>query len=474
MKFIKFILLFVITFTLVSCFEETELIKHTVTFVDQNGDIIEVIEVEEGSSVIPPSHPEIRYYDFIGWDHNLENVKSSFITQPIYDKTTKEYEMTDYNYWLKILNDKYDIDSLIMTEEEINGYNQLVVKGNMYTDVVDVLSVAKVVNKEDVSRLVNKYTKMSRYSVYDEKTNAVLDQASKDMILSNRNLNNIPDSVVVQFGIITDFAWMRSYPSNAYANSYSRDQFQETSLNVGEVVAIYHVSADGNWYYVQATNYMGWVETKYIGLCTYEDALMFETASQKLVVISDYVEIMGSHVRMGQAFPLINSAENYMIDFPTRTSNGDLELKQITLSKTDDYSVGYLDYTYDNLFKQAFKLLGITYSWGDKEKLGRDCSSTQNSIYSCFGFKLPRNTGNQNDIPSYGKSFSSISIGSLKQNYMPGTLIFSSGHVMMYIGEDVHGVSYILHNTSAGDGKCILQSVSDYGINKIIGTLKLQ
>ena len=201
---------------------------------------------------------------------------------------------------------------------------------------------------------------------------------------------------------------------------------------------------------------------------------MFETASQKLVVISDYVEIMGSHVRMGQAFPLINSAENYMIDFPTRTSNGDLELKPITLSKTDDYSVGYLDYTYDNLFKQAFKLLDITYSWGDKEKLGRDCSSTQNSIYSCFGFKLPRNTGNQNDIPSYGKSFSSISIGSLKQNYMPGTLIFSSGHVMMYIGEDVHGVSYILHNTSAGDGKCILQSVSDYGINKIIGTLKLQ
>ena len=130
--------------------------------------------------------------------------------------------------------------------------------------------------------------------------------------------------------------------------------------------------------------------------------------------------------------------------------------------------------TYENLYKQAFKLLGIIYSWGDKEKEGRDCSSTQKEVYASFGFKLPRNAGSQNKIPSYGSKPAGITIKELMTDYHPGTLIFSSGHVMMYIGEDEEGISYIFHNTSAGNGECILQRVDSYGIYKIIGTLRLQ
>ena len=60
------------------------------------------------------------------------------------------------------------------------------------------------------------------------------------------------------------------------------------------------------------------------------------------------------------------------------------------------------------------------------------------------------------------------------QKYAPGTLVFSSGHVMMYIGENHQGYSYILHNTTAGNGACIIQKVSDYGIHRYIGLLELQ
>jgi hypothetical protein len=86
---------------------------------------------------------------------------------------------------------------------------------------------------------------------------------------------------------------------------------------------------------------------------------------------------------------------------------------------------------------------------------------------------MPRNTSNQRKIDNYGINVNGINGAYLKANYRPGSLIFSSGHVMMYIGEDLNGKSYILHNTSSNDGKCILQSLDSYGGNKIIAVLKL-
>ena len=230
---------------------------------------------------------------------------------------------------------------------------------------------------------------------------------------------------------------MKTYPDNAYADSYTRDYFQETTLNVGEGVAIYHTSKDGNWYFVQAQNYYGWVQKKYIAVCSYDVMKQFLKEDNKLVVISDYVIIEGAHVRMGQAFPLLEElSDSYKISFPTIQNDGSLLLKEVSLNKTDDYSVGYLEYNYENVFRQAFKLLGIDYSWGDKEKDGRDCASTQCAIYHCFGFMMPRNTTEQKNIPTYGIEVSGITSNYMKSNYAPGTLIYSSGHVMMYIGEN--------------------------------------
>ena len=251
------------------------------------------------------------------------------------------------------------------------------------------------------------------------------------------------------------------------------DRFQETSLNVGEGVVIYHTSHDGNWYFVQAQNYNGWIEKQYVGLTDYDTMYSFVKTENKLVVISDYVLIENAHVRMGQYFPLLSKTDdNYTISFPIN-NNGSLELKEITLGKTDDYSEGFLDYTYKNIFTQAFKLLGIDYSWGDKSKLGRDCSSTMNGIYQSFGFMMPRNTTNQVAIPQYGKKVSGVTV-SYMESYNPGTLIFTSSHVMMYLGKDASNVAYLLHNTTSGNGECILQSLTSYGGNRINGILELQ
>ena len=96
-----------------------------------------------------------------------------------------------------------------------------------------------------------------------------------------------------------------------------------------------------------------------------------------------------------------------------------------------------------------------------------------NAIYRCFGFVMPRNTSNQNAIPTFGSKVSGVTNSSI-QNYKPGTMIFSSSHVMLYIGENASGEAYILHNTTSGNGECILQALNSYGGSKIIGVLKMQ
>lgn len=447
---------------------------YKITCVGKYGDIIDVVEVEEGKSAVLPDAPKIKYQDFTGWDQDTTNVTSDMTINAQYKMSSDEFLNNDPNYWLRLLSNKYDITKPLLSEDQIIEYNKNIVEGNSQTKVVDVLTLEKVVNADYVKGLINSYSNINKYTVFSNETNNALTSLEKDEILENRNLNNVNLTINVGFGLIVDFAWMRTYPTNNYSSTYDKDRFQETSLNVGEPVAIYHTSLDGMWSFVQATNYYGWVENKYIGISTYEEVSSFVNANDKLVVISDSVLIENAYVRMGQALPLLNKEECYRVLFPTINEQGLLVLKEIDLEKNNDYSVGYLKYTYENLYLQAFKLLGINYSWGDKEIDGRDCSSTQNSIYGSFGFKLPRNTGNQNSIPLYGTKFSSITTENLKNNYKPGTLIFSSGHVMMYIGENHQGYSYIFHNTSAGQGKCILQKLNSYGVNKIIGTLKLQ
>lgn len=457
--------------------QEPEEKTFTITFIDKYGNVIETKEVKGGADLSSYQAPTVSYHTFDSWNQDLSNIQSNLEVKAMYTENNEVYSIDNYHYWLQILSKKYDITKPLMTKDEIEAYNDNIKSSKSLTKVTDIFTLSTMVNPAYIKLLIENYSNINKRTAYNYETHDVLLNSEKTAVLNNRNLSSLETNSDIQtsYGIVTDFAWMRSYPTKHYSSSYERDYFQETTLNVGEAVLVYHTSADGNWYFVQATNYYGWVEKENIAIGEFEEITRFVKHENKLVVISDYVTIEEAHVRMGQAFPLLNEEENsYLINYPTRKEDGTLEFKEISVPKTEDYSVGYLPYTYENIYKQAFKLLNIDYSWGDKEKLGRDCSSTQNAIYASFGFSMPRNTSNQNAIPTYGTSFKSITINSLKTNYLPGTMIFSSGHVMMYIGENEEGVSYILHNTSAGEGKCILQEIEDYGINKIIGTLKLQ
>lgn len=447
--------------------------SYNVKFLDLYGNLLTEEMVEHNSSATPPSAPEVPFHIFERWSYDYKKIKGDVTIRPIYNKTTDSYPNSNVNYWLRVLAGKYDINKILLTEEEINNYNDLIVSDYNKTEVVDVTKLPKTTTIETVSNMICGYQNMYKYTVYKDLYSQKVPLSREEQldILNNRDIDNITGEI--KYGIVVDFAWLRSYPTNYYSNDYDMDRFQETSLNVGEGVVIYHTSHDGNWYFVQAQNYNGWIEKQYVGLTDYDTMYSFVKTENKLVVISDYVLIENAHVRMGQYFPLLSKTDdNYTISFPIN-NNGSLELKEITLGKTDDYSEGFLDYTYKNIFTQAFKLLGIDYSWGDKSKLGRDCSSTMNGIYQSFGFMMPRNTTNQVAIPQYGKKVSGVTV-SYMESYNPGTLIFTSSHVMMYLGKDASNVAYLLHNTTSGNGECILQSLTSYGGNRINGILELQ
>lgn len=446
-------------------------LEFVVKFYDQLGNLIEKQTVKYNENAIAPKMNEIKYYTFKGWDKDIMNVKSNLDVYPVYEKK-ETYSMTDYHYWLQSLSLRQDVNEILLTQQEIENYNQTIIDGYNLTGVVDVCNIEDNITGNVVKSYINEYNFFDKYNLYNNDTKQALNQTEKEYILNNTNINNILENIEVKFGIITNFAWLRSYPTNHYASSYTKDMFQETSLNVGEGVAIYHESLDNNWYFVQAQNYRGWVEKENVGVCNKQQLQSFLNNENKIVVISDYLIIENVHVRMGQAFPLVSENDNNcVIDFPIR-NDGLIEFKQVEIKKDNNVNKGYLQYTYENIFIQAFKLLGINYSWGDKQLDGRDCSSTQNAVLSCFGFKMPRNTTEQRSIPNYGVSVKGITGAYMTKLYMPGTLIFSSGHVMMYIGEDENGIAYIFHNTSAGASKCILQQIDNYGGHKIIGILK--
>lgn len=451
-----------------------EAIYYNVTFIDKYGETIETKSVQAYTKIEAPKAPVVDFHTFDKWSENLDEVTEDLTVQAIYKKNTETYDINNVNYWLREMASKYDINKTLLENDKINSFNNLVVSDYSKTKVVDVTKEPITRTYSYVYGLITNYSNINKYTIYNETSGSAISSTEKTNILNNRNLDNISNTVNVKFGIITDFAWVRSYPTNHYSSNYSMDRFQETSLNVGEGVAIYHESLDGNWYFVQAQNYNGWVEKENIATCSKEELDKFLKNENRLVVISDYQIIETSHVRMGQSFPLIESNEtNHKVSFPIRNSNGVLELKEVTLANNENYSKGYLEYTYKNVFLQAFKLLGIDYSWGDKNTDGRDCSSTMNAIYTCFGFMMPRNTSNQRSVPTYGGSVSGLTTTSL-QKYKPGTMIFTSGHVMLYIGENASGTSYLLHNTTSGSGACILQSFASYGGSKMIGVLKMQ
>ncbi len=380
-------------------------------------------------------------------------------------------EMLDRDFWISRVNDP---DKVIMSPAEINRYNRMSLREceilknlRTYRRLLTGSEIRKMVTK--VSSRPSKKRFISGKEVGDD-FYAALEKAL--------DLDNIPRTVPVRFGITVKRTEMRSFPTFdrvfSEQDDYEFDMFMETAIYPVEPLAILHQSSDGEWLFVQTYNYMAWVPAVDVAFIDRSELFSCLDSEDFLVVTGKQVftaynpihpEISELQLEMGARIPLAKRDEipmeidgqhpagSYVVKLPTRgTPEGRVEWRLGLISRADDVRVGFLPLTRRNIITQAFKFLGQRYGWGGMFNT-RDCSAFILDNFRSMGLQLPRNAGEQGrqavgirhdmppdmDIEAKKKVFDSLP---------PATPIYMDGHAMLYLGRE--GRDYFIIHDFAG------------------------
>ena len=385
------------------------------------------------------------------------------------DKTTEDYvrmdstvtfDMTESDFWTSLKDDgdkvrysQKQIVSLNASNPIMNGTDTISfsifdVDGTMDGEIVRTLVSGASVPSDPSSCFLNgKPTTVSYWNKLKAKTNH----------------ENIPDTVEVKYGFSTKRSSLRAFPSYDFIGEDKDDRFFDVMVYSEFMpfcpLLVLHESSDGNWLYVMFEGFSGWVHKSYVAVCdSKEDWLERANPDEFLVVtgrelrLQDDVRspsLSGSLLPMGTKLPLvdpddapdfINDRETkgcYIVKLPVRNSDGSIADKYSLISVKEDVNVGYLDYTYNNVVRQAMKLYGDRYGWAGLNH-SNDCSGITGEIFRCFGIKLPRTSGT---IASFnGRKTFDVSEYSVKrktnllEKVPAGSILFFRGHIMIFLG----------------------------------------
>lgn len=367
-------------------------------------------------------------------------------------------DMQTSEFWIDRMSTP---ERILLKTEEIEELNEKI-KTQLVSDesaiFYDLDSYGESIDGADLKKLIGKHT-FSLTTYYT--ASSAISPKQWNSYLKNCNLDNIRTSNKIQYGIVCERTDVRSLPSSVMIQSEpdgqdeNSDILQNTALAVNEPVLVLYTSRDGNWYYIMAEEYTGWVKKDAIGIC--EGRSQWEQLRNPkyfLVVTGDRIQIEDSlsgnyEFTMGTKLALaenkewqdtedaVSARDNYVVKVPVRTKNGKLSVKYLSIPVSRDVHVGYMDYTQANIVSQAFKMLGNPYGWGGASG-ERDCSSLIRDIYLCFGFRLPRNSSDMAKI--HEKQYVDLSGLSDKEkeaklySASPGSILYMPGHVMLYLG----------------------------------------
>ncbi|SHJ91356.1 SH3 domain (SH3b1 type) [Hathewaya proteolytica DSM 3090] len=377
-------------------------------------------------------------------------IKPLSIEKPVKSNNHDSY-LKDNDYWTNLLSDK---NKLIMTKDQIGIFN----KNN--TDNIESLydldEFPHTLSSNTVLNYINKYT-FPNSTMYDESNNTI-ETSTYNKIKENMSLTSMPSTMDIKYGITLTRTSLKRFPSEIqadYRKPIIHDRFQETAIDSCEKIIILHESKDKKWSFIIAYNYMGWVKNKDICVSDLNSINYFANPKDFIMILQNAAELTKEGMQykyfMGTKLPIeytMGDKNKPLVYIPVVDDKGKLCKKPVTLSKDLDYSIGYLDYTRENVIKQAFKQLGTPYCWGDANN-GRDCSSFIASTFKTMGIYLPRNTDEQELV-----NFKSINLRDLSakdktkkiSTLKPGDILFIDGHVVMYLG-DYNNSKYIIHNS---------------------------
>jgi hypothetical protein len=371
-------------------------------------------------------------------------------------------------HWTSKLNARSQV---LMTPVQITEFNQQLYKNNPH--IIEPLSLPQSYSKKSLLAQLDSISVVpsSDRFYFDGKK---VGEHNYNKYLAQLNKKAITNNNVIKFALVTKRSNLRTFPTNdaVYKKGKDRDldRFQESGVFPGEALAVLHHSTDGKWALVRAYNYLAWMPSEDFAIGKKADIVNYATNEDFIVVtgakvftnhVPGYPEISKLQLDMGTKLPLVarelygdelygqNPYANYIVKLPIKNAQGELDFVFAPVPRGQDVSLGYLPYTERNLINQSFKFLGERYGWGHSYN-GRDCTGFVGEIYKSFGVLMPRNSGQQGK-GEYGANtrFNATNNAAEKvqsiDNLNIGDLIYISGHVMMFLGND-NGQPYVIHD----------------------------
>ncbi len=285
---------------------------------------------------------------------------------------------------------------------------------------------------------------------------AWIDQAQRQSMDSELNLDAIPASQAARYGIVVQNSNLRALPVQAgifgSVSDANFDVLQETTLDAAEPVVVLHTSRSGGFYYVQARNYRGWIDSTRVALASRDAWLSYVKMENFLVVTARNLILsvpegkivcqMGSRLKLKEV-----QRDGYQVLLPQRGADGGLSEREKFIDKTADVHIGDLPYTRANLLTEAFKYCGAPYGWGGLKE-SEDCSGFIADVYKTVGVLLPRDADEQETTAGHAFDFNAMDASQRKAfiigRLLPGDALYMDGHALLYIGA-IDGEPYAIH-----------------------------
>lgn len=371
-------------------------------------------------------------------------------------------------FWIERIGD----DSERLTADVIAEFN----RRNLASDphLHDLANLPDTLAREQLLSLLDDVSRPARSPRYyaDGREVSSADYARLESALGREA---VPAELEVRWGLVVRRDSMRSYPTGegVFRDPAEKDldRFQETGVFPGQVVALLHESADGDWWFAMNYHYAAWLPKAAVATGPREEIERWRNRAPRLVVAGakvgtnfNPVDPRTSQLQldMGTSLPLMTAVEvghdvngqnpyaSHVVELPVRDDNGRLEFRPALIARSRDVSVGNLSYRPSVLLRQAFKFLGERYGWGHDYN-ARDCTGFIGEVYKTFGILMPRNSGQQGQSDFAPTLFFADGDGDNErrrralERLQVGDLIYTPGHVMMAIGR-VEGEPYVIHD----------------------------
>mgnify|MGYP001816543843 FL=1 len=340
--------------------------------------------------------------------------------------------------------------------------------------LVDLARYPLTMSKAEVTERIRSISKPYADDLWYRESDEPVTEHDYDRYTASLDLTRLPDTIEVRFGMVVERTAMRAWPTDDVVyksrETIDLDRFQENGLFPSDAIVVLHDSADGKWCFAQSYNYAAWVRKDKIAIGDRDEVLAYRQADPFLVIAGNRAHtnftpetpaVSEVRLEMGARLPLIdpedvdhnvdgqNPAASYVVQLPVRSDKGVLEFRHALIARNQDVHIGYMPYTRRNVLHQAFKFLGERYGWGHSYN-ARDCTGLVLEVFKTFGFVLPRNSLQQGhsdigdnvrfpiDAPAEEK------LAALAGADV-GDLLYSTGHVMLYLG-CIDDEYYVIHD----------------------------